>query len=120
VAAARALPDDALPLSAVPSDGPPPPNRWADRDPDAAARLVAARAALADLSARLSIPVENLLTPDILRRVLWTPPHTRDPGELLDEVTSLLSAYGARGWQIALTAPLLTHAILDADNPAEG
>ena len=48
VAAARALPDEALPLSAVPSDGPPPPNRWADRDPDAAARLVAARAALAD------------------------------------------------------------------------
>ena len=56
VAAARALAEEVLPLSAVPSDGPPPPHRWADRDPDAAARLVAARAALADLSARLSIP----------------------------------------------------------------
>ena len=107
VAAARALPDDALPLSAVPSDGPPPPNRWADRDPDAAARLVAARAALADLSARLSIPVENLLTPDLVRRLAWSPPDDSSPAG----IGAVLAAGGARDWQVELAAPVLADAV---------
>jgi ribonuclease D len=107
VAAARALPDDALPLSAVPSDGPPPPNRWADRDPDAAARLVAARAALADLSARLSIPVENLLTPDLVRRLAWSPPDDSSPAG----IGAVLAAGGARHWQVELAAPVLADAV---------
>jgi ribonuclease D len=107
VAAARALPDDALPLSAVPSDGPPPPNRWADRDPDAAARLVAARAVLADLSARLSIPVENLLTPDLVRRLAWSPPDDSSPAG----VGAVLAAGGARHWQVELAAPALADAV---------
>ncbi len=107
VAAARELPDEALPLSAVPSDGPPPPNRWADRDPDAAARLVAARAVLADLSARLSIPVENLLSPDLVRRLAWAPPADADPAG----VSAVLAAGGARRWQVELAAPLLADAV---------
>ena len=32
------------------------------------------------------MPVENLLTPDTLRRVLWSPPSTRERGALLEEV----------------------------------
>jgi ribonuclease D len=107
VTAARELADEALPLSAVPSDGPPPPNRWADRDPDAAARLVAARAALADLSARLSIPVENLLSPDLVRRLAWAPPAEADPAG----VGAVLAAGGARRWQVELAAPLLADAV---------
>jgi ribonuclease D len=107
VAAARALPEEALPLSAVPSDGPPPPNRWADRDPDAAARLVAARAALAELSARVSIPVENLLSPDLVRRLVWSPPADADPAA----VGTVLAAGGARPWQVELAAPLLADAV---------
>ena len=107
VAAARALPEDSLPLSAVPSDGPPPPNRWADRDPDAAARLIAARAGLADLSARVSIPVENLLSPDLVRRLAWAPP--AEPGPAA--VGAVLAAGGARNWQVELTAPLLADAV---------
>jgi ribonuclease D len=107
VAAARALPEEALPLSAVPSDGPPPPNRWADRDPDAAARLVAARAALSRLSARLAIPVENLLSPDLVRRLAWSPPADPDPSS----VAAVLAAGGARPWQIGLAAPLLADAV---------
>jgi ribonuclease D len=46
---------------------------------------------------------------------MWTPPKTRDPGALLDGIIELLSGFGARGWQIALTAPLLTDAVLHAD-----
>jgi ribonuclease D len=107
VAEARALPDEALPLTAVPSDGPPPPNRWVDRDPDAAARLVAARSALADLSARLAIPVENLLSPDLVRRVAWAPPADAS----LAGIGAVLAAGAARRWQVELTAPLLADAV---------
>ncbi len=39
VAAALALPEDELPVVALPPSGPPPPKAWADRDPVAAARL---------------------------------------------------------------------------------
>ena len=70
----RSLPEDALPPITVPSGGPPPPRVWADRDPVAAARLAATREALAAFSAAHTVPVENLLTPDLVRRVLWSPP----------------------------------------------
>jgi ribonuclease D len=91
----------------MPSDGPPPPNRWADRDPDAAARLVAARAALADLSVRLSIPVENLLSPELVRRLAWSPPADPSP----TGIGAALATGGARHWQVELTAPLLADAV---------
>ncbi|HEX2075177.1 MAG TPA: ribonuclease D, partial [Geodermatophilus sp.] len=44
LARGRALPEGELPPHSRPGDGPPPVNRWADRDPSAAARLQAARA----------------------------------------------------------------------------
>ena len=116
---AAELPEDELPTRAPRGDGPPTPRAWVERDPVAARRLTLARDAVAGLSERVNVPVENLLTPDYLRRTLWTPPSTRQPGELLDQVTAMLAAYGARGWQIALTAPLLTAAILDADADAD-
>ena len=92
------------------------PRAWAERDPVAARRLQLAREAMAALAEEHHLPVENLLTPDSLRRVLWTPPATRDPGELVEAVVDQLSGYGARGWQIALVAPLIVRAILDADS----
>jgi ribonuclease D len=116
---AAELPEDELPTRAPRGDGPPTPRAWAERDPVAARRLALAKDAVAELGERVNVPVENLLTPDYLRRTLWTPPSTRQPGELLDQVTAMLAAYGARGWQIALTAPLLTTAILDADAEAD-
>jgi ribonuclease D len=107
IADARALPEHELPLSAVPSDAPPPPNRWADRDPDAAARLAAARAALAALSKEHSIPVENLLSPDLVRRLSWAPPADRTAAE----VGAVLAAGGARSWQVELAAAPLAEAL---------
>nr|WP_157417517.1 ribonuclease D [Nocardioides sp. Iso805N] len=116
IKAALALSDDELPSRNPRGDAsPPPPRAWAEKDPVAARRLTLARDAIAQLAEEKSVPLENLLTPDYLRRVMWTPPVTRDPGTLLDEVATQLSAYGARGWQIALTAPLLVDAVLGAD-----
>ena len=100
---AAALPNSDLPPSALPSDGPPPVSRWADRDPDAAARLAAARAALAELSDRYQVPVENMLQPDLLRRLCWQPP--------AGPVAEALRAGRAREWQVELLAEPLTQAL---------
>jgi len=110
-----ALGEDELPVRTPRGDGPPTPRAWPERDPVAARRLAIARDAMTALSESLSVPVENLLTPDYLRRVLWDPPRTRDSGELLDAVIDQLGALGARGWQVALTAPLIADAITLAD-----
>ena len=114
---ARALPENELPPVANRSDGPPQVRSWADRDPVAAARLAAARAAVTELSERRNVPVENLLTPDYMRRVLWTPPDATD-AELDDAVAEELRTLGAREWQIAEMAPLIAEAIRNPSDPA--
>jgi ribonuclease D len=103
----RELPEGDLPPHSRPGDGPPPVNRWADRDPAAAARLATARAGLARLAEQWSVPVENLLSPDLVRRLLWTPPSPADEAT----VAAALRAGGAREWQVELTRDLLTEAI---------
>jgi ribonuclease D len=105
----RELPETDLPLHSRPGDGPPPVNRWADRDPAAATRLKAARAGLAEVSERWSVPVENLLSPDLVRRLMWSPPRPADAAG----VAEVLRAGGAREWQVGLTAELLTAAIAE-------
>ncbi len=107
--------EEELPNRTPRGDGPPPPRAWADKDPVAAERLRRARESVAELSESHQMPVENLLTPDYLRRVLWSPPETREPGDLLDEIVGMLHGFGARGWQIALVAPVLVSAIVEAD-----
>jgi ribonuclease D len=115
---ARALPESELPPMANRSDGPPQVRSWADRDPVAAARLNAARAAVSALSEERNVPIENLLTPDYLRRVLWSPPNAPDD-ELEAAVGAELSRLGARQWQVDLMAPLITEAILHPAEPDE-
>jgi ribonuclease D len=104
---AAALPESELPLTAGPSDSPPPPSRWAERDPEAAARLAAVRAVVTALSEEHAMPVENLLTPELVRRLAWSPP------EVVTEetVADVLRAGGARQWQVALTAGPLAAAL---------
>ncbi|MGY1712569.1 HRDC domain-containing protein [Geodermatophilus sp. SYSU D00758] len=110
LARGRSLPEAELPPHSRPGDGPPPANRWADRDPAAATRLQKARAALAALSEQHAVPVENILSPDLVRRLMWTPPEPRDP----DAVAAVLRAGGAREWQVALTLDALTDAVTAA------
>ncbi|GAA5164454.1 MULTISPECIES: ribonuclease D [Amycolatopsis] len=105
--AARALPREELPNPSQPNDGPPPANRWADKDPDAAARLAAARTALNRIAEHHQLPVENLLLPDLLRRTCWRPPEDRSP----EGVAEALRAGGARPWQVELTAGELSQAL---------
>ena len=104
---AKALPDAQLPQPGQPLAGPPPPRAWADKDPAAAARLSAARAAVSALAEGLNLPQENLITPDTVRRVCWEPPTPGAP----DAVAAALSGYGARPWQVELVTPLLVKAL---------
>ncbi|MFH9424356.1 HRDC domain-containing protein [Streptomyces sp. NPDC017529] len=104
---ARALPDSELPQPGQPLNGPPPPRSWADKDPAAAARLSAARAAVTALAEDLNLPQENLITPDTVRRLCWEPP--AQPTE--ETVAAVLAGHGARPWQIDQVAPILTEAL---------
>lgn len=111
---ARSLPERELPQPSPAFTGPPPPRAWADKDPAAAARLSAARAAVTALADELNLPQENLITPDTVRRLCWSPPADATP----EEVAAVLAGLGARPWQIQLTTPLLTKAL--TARPASG
>ncbi len=113
---AAGLPDTDLPHVAARADGPPPPRAWADKDPVAAARLTAARAALTARAEELTLPVENLLSPDTVRRVLWEPP---EPADVV-AVGAALRALGARPWQVEIAAPLLVEACRTAPDGPDG
>lgn len=103
------VPDAALPSPRGPaSDSPPPARAWADRDPAAAARLAAARAVVTELSTEHDVPIENLVQPELLRRLCWTPPVPLDQ----DAVSAFLTSGGARPWQVELVSGPVTAALV--------
>ncbi|WP_407988078.1 ribonuclease D [Kitasatospora sp. CMC57] len=107
---AREIPEAELPPSTAPHEGPPPPRAWAEKDPIAAARLSGARAAVSELAEQHSLPAENLITPDLVRRVSWEPPAVPDAGS----VSAALRALGARQWQVDLVGPVIADAFANA------
>lgn len=109
VGRARAQPDRALPsASAPPGEGPPPAHRWSERDPEAAKRLTATRAVVAALADSHNLPAENLVPPDAVRRLSWQPPAEISPATIGAD----LAGYGARPWQVQLTAVPIARALL--------
>jgi len=100
--------ETALPPERVPGDSMPPPRAWADRNPAADARLKAARPEVERVAEELGMPTENLLTPDSLRRLAWTPPEPLD----VASVSAALAGLGARPWQIERTAQVITDAFV--------
>ncbi|MFF2390351.1 HRDC domain-containing protein [Agromyces sp. NPDC058104] len=106
----RGLTTTELPAVRVPNDAPPPPRAWAGRNPEADARLKTAKAAVAEVAESLEMPVENLLTPDFLRRVAWAPPQPADA----ESIGAALADLGARPWQVAATALIIAAAFVEA------
>jgi ribonuclease D len=107
---ARVLPASELPSPRPQGGGPPPLNRWPDRDPAAAVRLAAARATLTEIAEYHRLPLQNLLAPDVVRRLCWEPPEPLDAATVERE----LVAGGARRWQRTLTAHPLATALTSA------
>jgi len=101
------------PNDAEPPNGPPPPARWSRRKPEAAARLEGARAALAELSQRVGVPTENLVAPDLVRRLCWDWKGAPDPVEAVEE---FLRVGQARAWQRGLVVPVLARTLEPPDD----
>jgi ribonuclease D len=105
--AALALPDKDLPHHPPRTDAPPPAKSWDRADPAAAARLAVARPAVTAIADEHRVPTENLLLPDLVRRLCWAPPAELDD----DTIAAYLHTGGARPWQVTLTAHVLAAAL---------
>jgi ribonuclease D len=86
---------------------------WSQRYPDAAARLTAAKEVVMQVSIAVSVPAENVLKPDTMRALCFTPPA---PLELESLVGALLDL-GARHWQIELIASGFLEALAKVASP---
>jgi ribonuclease D len=110
-----------LPLLRLSGDGMPPVKQWRDKFPERYAPLTHARAKVLLRAQELNMPTENLISPELVRRICWdqTKPE-------LSIVSTKLEKLGARTWQIEQVAPLLTEALSEREplvealeNPAE-
>ena len=115
IARAVALPESKWPAMRTNTDALPPIKLWRDRFPEKFAPLSHARALIDIIATNNSIPVENLISPESVRRICWSPP----PGSTLkrDEagVRSALASLGARPWQIDLVAGALADTLLERE-----
>lgn len=115
-ALARARNDPQPPRPTEPSTGPPPVARWQRRKPEAAQRLQVVRDGLAELSAQVRVPSENLIAPDIVRRLCWDWQQRADTGEAAE---AFLIERGARPWQRDLVVPVIAKALgAEPDQPS--
>jgi ribonuclease D len=100
------------PHTSEPQNGPPPAVRWSKRKPEAAARLEAARSGLGALSERVDVPTENLVAPELVRRLCWDWTPTADSTSAAAAVEAVLRDGGARAWQRELAVPVLAAALV--------
>jgi ribonuclease D len=114
---ARAQAEANLPGTTSPApEGPPPAHRWAERDPAAAQRLAVVRTVVAALADEHSLPTENLLQPDVVRRLAWRPPEPPST----EAVGAELTRGGARPWQTELTAKPISKALIRLTEEEDG
>lgn len=115
IAAAVVLPETQWPQMRTSADTLPPIKLWRDKFPDKYAPLSHARAALESIAAEHNIPVENVVTPEHVRRICWNPPSGSTQRLSLSLVEEALKLLGARQWQIDLVAPALAAALLQTE-----
>jgi ribonuclease D len=94
---ALTLPEEKLPPMRATSDALPPVKIWKERAPLAYARLTHARFNLQEVASGLLMPLENLISPELVRRICWMSEKERFTRETLQ---ATLEQLGARPWQI--------------------
>jgi len=104
------LATDDLPAFRSGEESIPPPRSWPDRNPEADRRLRAVKPRLQEIADDLDLPLENLLTPDYVRRITWSPPEAHDE----QAICLALAELGARPWQIDATAQSIALAFVEA------
>jgi ribonuclease D len=110
IAAARALTEDDLPPTRAASDALPPVKVWREKYPLRYAALTHARHNLLLRAEELSIPLENMISPEHVRRICWS-----DPTAAAGKVASALAELGARPWQREIATPILEAALLERE-----
>ena len=94
----------------VQSNNLPPMKVWKERNPLGYARLSHARSNIAALALELDLPVENLVTPELVRKLCWELPKN-DQSNYEKYVAEQLKQMGARDWQISQVTPLIAQAL---------
>lgn len=102
---AIAMSEDQWPAARSTRDVLPPIKVWRERFPERYAPLTHARHNLSLRASELSIPLENMISPELVRRICWQPPAS---GET---VYQALVASGSRRWQAEIAAPILEVAL---------
>ena len=115
IAAAVALTEEQWPQMRTNADTLPPIKLWRDKFPEKFAPLSHARAAIDVIATENNIPVENLMTPEHVRRICWNPPQGSTETLSQSLVEEALKSLGARQWQIDLVAPALAAALLERE-----
>jgi len=106
----RGLATDDLPAFRSGEESIPPPRSWPDRNPEADRRLRALKPRLQVIADEFTVPLENLLTPEHVRRITWSPPAGTDESS----IRRALQELGARPWQIDATAQVIAQAFVEA------
>ena len=113
IARAVAMSEDQWPAMRTNADTLPPVKLWRDKFPEKFAPYSHARALIEALATAHLIPVENLISPECVRRICWSPPAQSTLARDEAAVRTTLSELGARAWQIDLVAPSLADALLE-------
>lgn len=106
IASAVALPESEYPELRAAGDSMPPTKIWKERFPEKYAPFTHARAAVELRAAELNIPVENLISPEVIRKLVW---------KLSTDVAKDAIELGARPWQVAEIADLVSAALLERE-----
>ena len=113
--AALNTPEDQWPPMKSGADTLPPLKLWRERFADKYAPLTHARFAVETIAQELSIPAENLISPEIIRRICWAPPADSLQNINVDAVSTAMLNLGARQWQVDVVAPLVATALLERE-----
>ena len=107
IAIAQNLAEEELPPVRGESDALPPVKVWREKYPLRYAALTHAKENLLLRSQELALPLENLISPEYVRRICWSNP--------TGSVDAALSTLGARRWQIDIVTPILEAALLETE-----
>lgn len=103
------LGDRDLPPLRMPATGIPNHRNWANKFPEAEARLNALKPVVEKCRDELQMPLENVLTPDFMRQLAWEPPQERTA----ESIGAFLKGLGARTWQVDQVAEGFAAAIAE-------
>ena len=116
--AATQLKEESWPQLRTKSDSLPPVKIWKLKFPLAHARLSHAKHDLSEIASSLSMPLENLLTPELVRKICFdngSEQLYQHSAKLVSHIETQLRLNGAREWQIQKSAPVLANALCQTE-----